>query len=164
MTEYPEELLRGISCNNEQFITPEGYPTQAVFRFDEYNPERKDGFRELSINWVDDEVAVDLLLKQINPRNNQLQFQGGYCKIRKSSFNSMNVYFDKGHLNYERRPCEANGANSENKYHGNILMKDGLSKQAIINIQVTLAGLAGEVIPREPNNPQMEESSMESMT
>ena len=47
MIEYPEELLRGISCNNEQYITPEGYPTQAVFRFDEYNPERKDGFREL---------------------------------------------------------------------------------------------------------------------
>ena len=149
--DFPDELLRGISNSSEQFITPEGYPTQAVFKFDEYDPERTDGYRELSINWLDDEGAIDVLLSQINIKKNILQFQGGYCRFPRVFLHTMKAYFDNGHLTYERRPieaCEDNGF-VENKYHGNILMKSGLSKQAITNIQVTLAGLAGAAIPRE---------------
>lgn len=148
--DYPDEILRGISANNEQFITPEGYPTQAAFKFDEYNPERRDGFCELSINWVDDEGAVDALLSQINTRKNCYQFNG-YCRFSRIFLHSMKAYLDKGHLAYERNPIEANESKGvvENKYHGNILMKNGLSKQTVTNIQVTLAGLAGAVILRE---------------
>ena len=151
LADYPDELLRGISNKNEQFITPEGYPTQAAFKFDDYNPDREDDFCELSINWVDDEGAVDVLLNQINPRKNLPQFQGGYCQFPRVFLHTMRAYFDNGHLTYERRPIEADDRNgvTANKYHGNILMKKDLSKQAITNIQVTLAGLAGAVIPRD---------------
>ena len=123
---------------------------EAAFKFDEYNTERKDDFCELSINWLDDEGAVEVLLNQINPRKNLPQFQGGYCRFPRAFLHTMRAYFENGHLTYERRPIEADAENgvAANKYHGNILMKKGLSKQTVTNIQVTLAGLAGAVIPR----------------
>lgn len=154
MTEgYPEEILRGISKNDQQFITPEGYPTQAAFQFDAYDAtNREDEYCELSINWVDDEGAVNVLLDQMNTRKNCPQFQGGYCRFpRIILLAAMRDYFSNKHLMYERSPIEADPENgvSENQYHGNILMKNGLSKHARTNIQVTLAGIAGAVIPRE---------------
>lgn len=148
MTDYPEELLRGIPSDNEQFITTEGYPTQAAFKFDEYDSQRGDGFCELSINWVDDERAVEVLLNQINPRKNTVQFLGGYCRFQRSVLHAMKAYFDNGHLAYERRPIPADEFNVENPYHGNILITKDLSKQARTNIQATLACIAGAVIPR----------------
>ena len=145
---YPDEFLRGIPNASENFITPEGYPTQAVFNFDEYNKERIDGFCELSINWLDDEGAIQVLMNQINPRKNTFQFQGGYCRLTRFELHSLRDYFSNGHLSYERRPIEDNGINGPNKYHGNILMKNDLSGQAKVNIRVALAVLAGTVIPR----------------
>lgn len=143
MTDYPDEILRGISNNNRDFITEEGYVTQAAFRFDEYNTERCDGFCELSINWVDDEGAVDVLLRQINPKKGVPQFQGGYCRFaRKMLRAALNAYFRNGHLSYERSPL------SENKYHGNILIKNDVSKPIKTNVQATLAALAGIAVPR----------------
>lgn len=151
--EYPEEILRGISSDNQDFITPEGYPTQAAFQFDAYDANsRNDNFCELSINWVDDEGAVATLLDQVNTRKNCPQFQGGYCKFSRIVLEAaMRDYITNEHLSYERRPIEEDLENgvAENKYHGNILMKNNLSKQARTNIQVTLAGIAGAVIPRE---------------
>ena len=47
---FPNELVRGISNNSEEFITKEGYPTQAAFKFDEYDSlSRDDGFCELCV-------------------------------------------------------------------------------------------------------------------
>ncbi len=149
---FPEELIRGISCSNSQFITPEGYPTQAAFQFDEFDPAlRNDEFCELSINWVDDEGAVDVLLKQINKKKNSPQFQGGYCRLSRIVLQAaMRDYIKNNHLSYERKPIAANPENGElgNDYHGNILMNRFLSKQARTNIQVSLAGIAGSVIQR----------------
>lgn len=153
MIDYPDELLRGISNNNQEFITAEGYPTQAAFRFDEYNPElRNDGYRELSVNWVDDEGAVEMILNQINVSKHCLQFKGGYCRFSRSTILiAMKHFIDNGHLSFERQPIEKDEENEVkgNPYHGNILMKKDLSKSAVTNIQVTLAGLAGMVMRRE---------------
>ena len=147
---YPDELIRGISSDNSEFITPEGYPTQAAFRFDSYDStERDDDFCELSINWLDDDGAIDTLLNQINPKKGTLQFQGGYCRFSRAIIDgAMRAYINNGHLNYERRPVEATEINPANPYHGNILMQRGLSKQTITNIQVALASIAGSVIRR----------------
>lgn len=149
---YPEEFIRGVSGNNDQFITPEGYPTQAAFQFDKWDlTQRSDEFRELSINWLDDEGAISVLLNQMNTKKGTPQFQGGYCKILKSQLDSaLRAYISNKHVSYERRPVTANEENGfqDNPYHGNILMKNKLSKQAITNIQVTLAALAGTVIRR----------------
>ena len=106
---YPEEILRGISNNNSQFITEEGYPTQAAFQFDDYDTTtRDDDYCELSINWVDDEGAVEVLLNQVNKRKNCPQFQGGYCRFpRLALLVAMRDYISNKHLAYERRPIEA---------------------------------------------------------
>lgn len=153
MDEYfPEELIRGISCSNSQFITPEGYPTQAAFQFSDYDPGlRDDQFCELSINWVDDEGAIEVLLNQINKKKNCPQFQGGYCRLSRLVLQvAMREYIKNKHLSYERNPIEADPMSGEmgNSYHGNILMNNSLSKQAKTNIQVSLAGIAGSVIQR----------------
>lgn len=148
--DYPEEFLRGVPNDSEQCITPEGYPMQGVFKFDDYDSERKDGFQELSINWLDDENAVTVLLNQINTRKNVPQFQGGYCRLERAKIASLQAYLD-GFLFYERRPIKADEkiGISENPYHGNILMKQNISKHLKNNIQATLALLAGAVIRRK---------------
>ena len=72
MTEsnYPDVFIRGVSRDNAEFITEEGYVTQAAFAFDDYDAESRndDGFRELSINWLDDDGAIQTLLNQVNQR------------------------------------------------------------------------------------------------
>lgn len=150
---YPESFIRGISRNNSEYITKEGYVTQAAFSFDDYNPEQRnnDGFRELSINWLDDEGAIEILLKQINSRRGEVQFQGGYCQIALSSLNSLRPYIINGHLSYERSPVLEDKENGivANKYHGNLLLHKDISNKARTNLQIALAVLAGMVIHRQ---------------
>ena len=140
----PEKMLRGIPLNNTEFITVEGYPTKSVFRFGNYDEKERneDGFCELSINWFDDDGAVKTLLNQINERKGTPQFQGGYCELKRSQINSL-AFFTNKIINYERKIIE------NNKYHGNILMKNDISKSLKDIISFTLAGLAGTVIKRE---------------
>ena len=77
------------------------------------------------------------------------QFQGGYCRFPLSIMKAaMRDFIANNHLGYERRPIEKTDINEGNPYHGNILMKDGLSKQTRTIIQVALASLAGLVIRR----------------
>ncbi len=150
---YPAELLRGIANSNEQFVTVEGYPRAGAFEFDEYDPNsRDDGFRELSINWLDDEGAIDVLLNQINTRKNTPQFQGGYCRF--SRLNLAIIFssqIEGGYLSYERRPIEEDREKGirANKYHGNILLKNEVSRPMRTDIQAALATLAGLVIKRD---------------
>ena len=92
-----------------------------------------DFFCELSINWVDDEGAVATLLDQVNTRKNCPQFQGGHCRFpRIVLIAAMRDYITNEHLSSDRRPIEVDLENgvAENRYHGNILMKNNLSKQA----------------------------------
>lgn len=152
MDDYPELLLRGIVNNSPEFITPEGYPTQGVFKFDSYDGDsRDDGFCELSVNWVDNEDAIHTLLNQINVKKGTIQFQGGYCKLNRLLIKQvLKDYIDNNHLSYERHPIKAapENGNQNNPFHGNLLIKNDISKQAKTNIQTTLAGIAGMVIKR----------------
>ena len=151
--EYPDEFIRGVSRDNAEFITEEGYVTQAAFAFDDYDAASRndDGFRELSINWLDDDGAIELLLDQMNQRKGGPQFQGGYVRMSLYTLLSLRAYISKGHLSYERRPVSADEENGiiENPYHGNLLMWKDLSNKSRTNLQVALAALAGEVIRRQ---------------
>lgn len=57
--EYPKEFLRGIPTKD--FISG-GHVTANAFQFDDMS--RKDGNKELSINWLDDNEAISLALNQ----------------------------------------------------------------------------------------------------
>ena len=150
MTDYPDEILRGIPTKD--FVTPEGYASSAAFQFEEYDPDRGDDFCEASINWVHDEGAVDVLLRQKKTRKGdvQPQFRVGYCRFARAALHSFfDPLFAKSLLSYERKPLEADELNPENKYHGNILLNKDVSKPLKQNIQAALATLAGPVVRRD---------------
>lgn len=149
MNDYPDELYRGISSPND--ITAEGYVAAGAFQFDAYDPQRGDEYCELSVNWNDDGESLQVLLNQHKPRKDDKQFKGGYCKINRVVLNNtFKIFMDNESFSYERRPVEASEENDyqENKYHGNLLMKNTIDKQVKKNMQHTLAFLAGVAIRR----------------
>lgn len=151
MSNYPDELYRGVSTPND--ITKEGYATAAIFKFPDYEPELRDddGFCEVSVNWNDDEGALRTLLDWHKPGNEQKQFRAGYCIIQRTVLQLvLKQYMDENHFGYERRPVEPMVENDyqSNPYHGNLLMKNDISTQIKKNIQHVLATLAGSVIRR----------------
>lgn len=150
MTEYPNEFYRGISSPND--ITSEGYVAVGAFQFDSFDPERGDDFCELSINWNDNDGALEMLLNQHKPKKEDKQFKGGYCTINKTYLhNVFKPYMDNGIFSYERRPVEACEENDyqANPFHGNLLMKNSIDKQMKKNMQHTLALIAGQATRRK---------------
>lgn len=148
---YPEEFYRGVSSPNE--VTQEGYLMSGAFKFPNYDGASRedDGFCELSINWNDDEKALEILLEQHKPFKEEKQFKAGYCMINRMSLDLMfKPYIDDGCFSYERRPVEENLDEDvqANPYHGNLLMLNELDRNTKKNIQHSLATLAGRLIPR----------------
>ena len=145
----PEEFYRGLSSPDT--VTEQGYPTEAAFRFLDFN--RSDGYNELSVNWNDDEGSLEKLLSQRKSSKEEPQFKIGYCKIYKSMMRMlMKAYMDEGMLSYERRPIEENSESDieANPYHGNLLMKKDVGNMIKKNIQCSLATLAaGTFVKRE---------------
>lgn len=149
MCEYPDEFYRGISSPTD--ITDGGYVTAGAFQFDAYDSQRGDEYCELSVNWNDDDEALQVLLNQHKPKKEDKQFKGGYCKINRSFLNNMfKGYMTDGTFSYERRPVAATEENDyqENRYHGNLLMKNTLDKQVKKNMQHALALMAGLAVKR----------------
>lgn len=149
MCEYPDEFYRGISSPSD--ITDSGYVTAGAFQFDQYDSQRGDEYCELSVNWHDDDEALQVLLNQHKPKKEDKQFKGGYCKINRALLNNMfKVYMTDRTFSYERRPVAAVEENDyqENRYHGNLLMKNTLDKQVKKNMQHTLALMAGLAVKR----------------
>ena len=137
-TIYPNDFWRGIS--SKDFITENGHLMATAFAFDK--DIREDGYRELSINWEDDDNALTSLLNQRKPENKKLQFKAGACKISLIDMKvSLRTYLNKDEFSYERREIEGNS------YHGNLLIKGSLSKQerSIISTGLALLGDANIV-------------------
>ncbi len=143
----PEDFYRGLPSPDT--VTEQGYPTESAFRFLYFG--REDGYSELSINWNDDEGALEKLLSQRKPFKEEPQFKIGYCKIEKSMMKMlMKTYMDDQVFSYERRPVEADlEADVEsNPYHGNLLMKKDAGNALKKNIQCGLAALAAGTFVR----------------
>ena len=137
---YPQKLLRGISSKN--FIL-EGVLTEDVFNLD---PVREDGYCEISVTWYDNQEAFDVIMSQRSDRRDEIQFQGGVAELdRIEIVTKMKPHFLSENLNYERRPTD------NNQYHGNLLVKNSLSKQMKRLIKCGLATLANEKIYPNPN-------------
>lgn len=58
---YPDNCIKGIP--NQDFILPDGTIGAHLFHFKEVN-KRDDNFIEQSINWQDDDNAINFTLKQ----------------------------------------------------------------------------------------------------
>lgn len=135
---YPDKLLKGIPRN---CITPEGFPSSEIFHFKmENSPEREDGNIENSINWRDNDTALHFTLNQ-KKKDGSVQFESGVAIILKSELDRLKkLPLFKPCFDYERNSLP------DNPYHGNLLLKVGVSKPSMKAIAATLATHVEEVI------------------
>ena len=134
---YPKEFLRGIA--NKGFIE-NGHVLYTAFQFDDTG--REDGNREASINWLDDDGAIALALNQ-RKENGKIQFSGGVARINLDYAKMILHNFSQVGFSYERAPLE------NNKFHGNLLLANSLSKQTRQMLMTGLALAAGtNIIPQ----------------
>jgi len=135
---YPEGCLRGLSVIDH--VLEDGSVSTAAFNFSEVT--RGDGWKELSINWDDDENSKETLLNQ-RKENGEFQFKVGYAVVPRSELDHLiHQPTVNGTLSYERSPLE------NNKYHGNILLKGTLTKPTIRKLQAGLALIVSRVVQR----------------
>ena len=128
--DYPDNCIKGIP--NNTFITNEGTPTANLFYFPE-NPSRGDEWVEQSINWEDGDSAVEFTLNQ-KKDTGEIHFKGGAAILSRNELERLNNRPQiKGLLSYERKPLP------NNRYHGNLLMKSGTSKQTMKLIASAIA-------------------------
>ena len=140
---YPENCIRGIQ-NEQNYITTDGNVSGNLFVFDLREPCREDGWRELSINWHDDDEAIDFTLKQKKNDNLTFKFQGGATLLKTLNIKHIIENNHSETFSYERKPL------NDNKYHGNLLLKDGVSNTQMKNLAQVLAFYAEPPIPN-PN-------------
>ena len=136
---YPDNCLRGISVPDQ--LEESGSVSTSAFNFSDV--VRDDGWKDLSINWEDDEGAGKAVLDQ-KKANGEIQFKVGYAIIpRKEIDHLINQPTVSGVLAYERQQLD------DNSYHGNILIKGNLPKPTIRKLQAGLALLVSEVVLRQ---------------
>ena len=145
---YPESFYRGLT--NKDCRTQEGFIAAGAFLFDEYDPgHRNDEYRELSINWKDDSGSLTRLLNQHKPHSETKQFKEGCCEVSVAKMKLvLKAHIDQSYFSYERRKIEADEENDieANPYHGNLLMKHGVSNGLRKQIENSLACIAVPVI------------------
>lgn len=144
---YPDEFVRGMA--DKAWVSAEGWVLPGAFQFD---PVRSDGYCELSINWCDDEHAIEVALNQVSSRTGKIQFVAGLARLSRASMEILlRGHFEEKRLNYERSPIKENVVNHnvENPYHGNLLLSNNTSPALKKVIQASLSALAGnDIIPQ----------------
>ena len=137
---YPEFFLRGLSSCD---CICGGLITAAAFQFIPF--ERSDNMLEASINWMDDEGAIDVALSQKKKDSDKVQFSAGLAKINLKLVQQFLVNIQNSDFSYERAPL------NENKYHGNLLLRADVPKQIRTMIINGLALAAGTNIISQRN-------------
>ena len=138
---YPQDFFRGISTPD--FIC-NGVVVAAAFQFDK--EEREDGYRELSINWNDDEHSIEVLFNQ-RRENGKIHFKVGAVKMDLAfTKHVLKAHIDSQEFAFERREVEGN------KYHGNLLIKANVPKSIQQLVTNGLALVARNNIIRNPNS------------
>ena len=133
---YPDKCVRGIPNNDEQYVIDKEKPLVGPGLFQFKDTKRSDGMIELSVNWLDDNRAIEIALDQ-RKENGELQFKAGVVLLSRDKIDEIccrpNI---KGYLAYERRPL------NNNPYHGNILLRKNINKHTKKQISDTLALMA----------------------
>jgi hypothetical protein len=137
MTNYPDTCIKGIP--NHSFVGPNGFPSTHLFYFDPPHA-REDGWIEESINWEDDEQAIDFTLNQ-KKDDGTLQFKAGVALIPRGEIDRLNSQPSIANsLGYERAPLDGN------PYHGNLLLQEAVPKAIMKKIAAGIALCVSEVI------------------
>ena len=143
---YPPDFYHGIPSKDFVYIDSNLNNAKTVtadaFQFEE--KVRDDGYRELSINWNDDDDSLKLLFEQ-KKENGKFHFPAGVVKLELILVKQLlKVYIESKEFDYERREIEGN------PYHGNLLLKKSTPKQARKKIMNGLSLIAESVI-ENPN-------------
>ena len=126
---YPEEMVRGLS--NKDTIEDDNTVLSAAFQFTEIA-----GRQELSINWKDDEGAIDVAMNQKKKNSEDFQFKVGVAILSRRKIDDIKF------LTYERAPIP------ENHYHGNLFYNDlSQGKKRLLSGMLSMAVV--KVIRRE---------------
>ena len=136
---FPQEFLRGLS--SKDFIK-NGIVVAAAFQFD--SAQRSDNMNEASINWLDDDGAIETALTQ-RKDNGKIQFSAGVARLDLTRLKGVFQCIPSGIFEYERAPLP------KNPYHGNLLISSDADKQTKQLITNGLALVAGNNIiqPKE---------------
>jgi len=134
MTDFPEFCIRGI--RSPKHISPEGEIHGDAFLPDDRTAHtRDDNGKETSINWEDDDSALEFSLNI---------FQFGVVRVARTELDRINsVPRAKNDISYERK--RVNG----NDYHGNIVFHSHLPMIRIRTIAATLAHSCSSPITKE---------------
>lgn len=136
--DYPKRVARGIINDT---LMQDNMPSAALFKNFETGSDRQDEYSELSINWCDCEDAVTLLLKM--KREDAPVYKCGVAILSREEIDSLRRRpATRGFFSYERRPIP------DNNYHGNLLLRNNVSKQMRDLIANGLALCVDEVIQR----------------
>lgn len=128
---YPDTYFRGIS--NKDFVV-ENRVVADAFQFDK--EARKDGLKELSINWNDADDALTTMLNQ-RKSNGKLQFSVGAAKLDlNKTKQTLSAYIKRSEFDYERSPIDGN------QFHGNLLIKASIDKKIRQIVSNSLALIA----------------------
>lgn len=136
--EYPDNCLKGIP--REEWVIGNSVMWTA------FNPPSNsipvNGWYESSINWELDKGAIVELRNR--EKNGQVHFKGGVVKVPRVEMDRIIEQFniDK-HFGYERKE-EPN-----NKYHGNLLFNESLSKVLKATICGALSRAVSDLIRPE---------------
>jgi len=139
---YPEKFIRGVSSLD--YVDAEGRASAAIFQFKE-NVNRNDGFFESSINWYDEENALQLIMEQRKETDEHTyQFRYGVAIIERSDADRIvkNPSY-KNVFGYERSSLE------NNPYHGNLLLKYNSLEKRIRDVIAAGLALNAQLVPRE---------------
>ena len=130
MCVYPEEIIRGVKSLTH--VSGDNIKADA-FQFPN-NTCRADGCIEESINWNDDDDAIEFTVYQ-KRIDGEYRFKGGAAILsRKKVDDIMKLPIGRGYLKYERDKLP------DNPYHGNLLVVKDMEKWRRTIIIASLAG------------------------
>jgi hypothetical protein len=137
---YPDKFIRGVA--NPSYVDADGRASAEIFQFDDAS--RPDGFYESSINWYDDECALQLVMEQRKDKDPATyQFRYGAAVIeRYDADRIINNALYKSVFDYERAPIVGN------QYHGNLLLQHNALEKRIRNMIAAGLAINAQLIPR----------------
>lgn len=138
---FPDHCIRGIP--NQTYLTDAETVATHLFYFEDDQFARDDGWTEQSVNWRDDDKAIQLIFNQ-EKTNGEKQFRGGAAIVPRDELDRLaELPRVNGELSYERR------ASVDNPYHGNILLRTGFPKAIMKQIAASLALCASVSVSKE---------------
>lgn len=134
--EYADNCLKGLP--NSSLI----YGRSVSYMAFPPSGAARNGWRESSINWEDDNGAVVQLFKQ--SKDGEKHFKGGIIRIPRVGLDFVIEHFNAhDEFKYERK------VEDYNQYHGNLLFIDSMPKDKMRTICGALSGKVTAIIQQE---------------